>query len=174
MLPHSGAKKSPQSESRGERSGGRKNKKGFDDHSKWGGGEENNRLEAVWKVRIKNAAEVVAIREKSLNRGLIPLAAQRLIKEFGKSQLDWRAILNNFVQEEVCDYSFAPPDRRYDGDFFLPDFDRVRVNDADVALDDMRTARRDNQPDDVFYKFFIAVFWSGHFVKNPLISCFGF
>ena len=92
MLPHSGAKKSPQSESRGERSGGRKNKKGFDDHSKWGGGEENNRLEAVWKVRIKNAAEVVAIREKSLNRGLIPLAAQRLIKEFGKSQLDWRII----------------------------------------------------------------------------------
>lgn len=76
----------------------------------------------MWKVRIKNAAEVVAIREKSLNRGLIPLAAQRLIKEFGKSQLDWRAILNNFVQEEVCDYSFAPPDRRYDGDFFLPDF----------------------------------------------------
>lgn len=122
MLPYSGAKKSPQSKSRGERSGGRKNKKGFDDHSKWGGGEENNRLEAVWKVRIKNAAEVVAIREKSLNRGLIPLAAQRLIKEFGKSQLDWRAILNNFVQEEVCDYSFAPPDRRYDGDFFLPDF----------------------------------------------------
>ena len=122
MLPHSGAKKSPQSKSSGERSGGRKNKKGFDDHSKWGGGEENNRLEAVWKVRIKNAAEVVAIREKSLNRGLIPLAAQRLIKEFGKSQLDWRAILNNFVQEEVCDYSFAPPDRRYGGDFFLPDF----------------------------------------------------
>ena len=54
-------------------------------------------------------------------------------------------------------------------DFFLPDFDRVRVDDADVALNDMRASRRDNQSDDVLDEFFIALFLTGHFVKNPLI-----
>lgn len=117
MLPYSAKKSGSQNISSGGRPRGKKNQKGFDDHSKWGGGEEK-----VWIDRVKNAAAVVSIREKSLCRGLIPLAAQRLIKEFGKPQLNWRSILNNFVQEEVCDYSFAPPDRRYDGDFFLPDF----------------------------------------------------
>ena len=34
-----------------------------------------------------------------------------------------KKILDNFVQERICDYSFAPPDRRFsDTDFFLPDF----------------------------------------------------
>ena len=37
--------------------------------------------------------------------------------------IDWKKILDNFVQERICDYSFAPPDRRFsDTDFFLPDF----------------------------------------------------
>ena len=37
--------------------------------------------------------------------------------------IDWKKILNNFVQERICDYSFAPPDRRFsDFEFFLPDF----------------------------------------------------
>ena len=37
--------------------------------------------------------------------------------------LDWKRILNNFLQERIADYSFAPPDRRFlDTDFFLPDF----------------------------------------------------
>ena len=31
--------------------------------------------------------------------------------------------MNNFVQEEITDYSFTPPDRRFDDNpFFLPDF----------------------------------------------------
>ena len=37
--------------------------------------------------------------------------------------LDWRAILNSFVQTEITDYSFSLPDRRFsDSDFFLPDY----------------------------------------------------
>ena len=37
--------------------------------------------------------------------------------------LDWRSMLDTFVQEEVNDYSFTPPDRRMqDSDFFLPDY----------------------------------------------------
>ena len=31
--------------------------------------------------------------------------------------------MNTFIQEEVCDYSFTPPDRRMqDSEFFLPDY----------------------------------------------------
>lgn len=47
----------------------------------------------------------------------------RLWKQIRRSRLDWRKLLNVFVREELCDYSFTPPDRRFqDGDFFLPDY----------------------------------------------------
>lgn len=48
---------------------------------------------------------------------------ERWWKNIRKSKLDWRRLLNVFVREDLCDYSFTPPDRRsMDGDFFLPDF----------------------------------------------------
>ena len=63
----------------------------------------------------------------------MPLFAKRLLKELKDPQLDWKTILNDFVQEEVCDYSFSPPDRRFgDSPFFLPDF-----NDTDTIVSDI-------------------------------------
>ena len=53
----------------------------------------------------------------------VPDSVKRVIKEKKKSILEWRKILDDFVQEEIMDYSFSPPDRRFsDFDFFLPDF----------------------------------------------------
>lgn len=50
-----------------------------------------------------------------------------------KPQTDWRTILNDFVQQEIVDYSFTPPDRRFDeSPFFLPDF-----NDKDDIVEDI-------------------------------------
>lgn len=47
----------------------------------------------------------------------------RFWKHIRRSRLDWRTLLNVFVREEIYDYSFTPPDRRFmDGDFFLPDY----------------------------------------------------
>lgn len=92
-----------------------------DDHSKWGKGDDEY-LDALWTETLKNAAKAVSIRESSLSRGLVPLAAKRELERLNNPQLDWRLILNNFVREEIVDYSFMPPDRRYEGDFFLPDF----------------------------------------------------
>ena len=41
---------------------------------------------------------------------------------------DWRVLLNDFVQEEVTDYSFLPPDRRFsDSPFMLPDFNETET-----------------------------------------------
>ena len=50
-------------------------------------------------------------------------ALSRAIGKKRKALLDWRKLLIEFLQEEINDYSFSPPDRRYDGSpFFLPDF----------------------------------------------------
>ncbi len=95
----------------------------WDDHSRWGKYEEDDTLRDVWVKRFEDAAEAIEIRDPSNTRGLLPVFAQRILKELKKPQTDWRTILNDFIQEEVVDYSFAPPDRRFDDSpFFLPDF----------------------------------------------------
>lgn len=95
----------------------------WDDHSQWGKYEEDDTLRDVWVKRFEDAAEAIKIRDPSNARGLLPAFAERILKELKKTQTDWRTILNDFIQEEVVDYSFAPPDRRFDDSpFFLPDF----------------------------------------------------
>lgn len=95
----------------------------WDDHSRWGKYEEDDTLRDVWVKRFEDAAEAIKIRDPSNARGLLPAFAERILKGLKKSQTDWRTILNDFVQEEVVDYSFSPPDRRFDDSpFFLPDF----------------------------------------------------
>ncbi|MCR5509621.1 MAG: VWA-like domain-containing protein [Lachnospiraceae bacterium] len=98
--------------------------KGFrDDHSRWPGEEDGNLLENLWVKRFEDACEAIAIRDPDNKRGMLPVFAERLLRELMKPQTDWRTILNEFIQEEVTDYSFNPPDRRFDDSpFFLPDF----------------------------------------------------
>ena len=101
-----------------------------DDHSKWGMEEEDDTLRDVWVKRLSDACEAISIRDPSNKRGILPLFAERLLNELRTPQTDWRMILNDFVQEEIVDYSFTPPDRRFDeSPFFLPDF-----NDKDELL----------------------------------------
>lgn len=95
----------------------------WDDHSRWGMYEEDAALRDVWVKRFEDAAQAIEIRDPSNSRGLLPRFAQRILGELRKPQTDWRTILNDFIQEEVADYSFSPPDRRFDDcPFFLPDF----------------------------------------------------
>lgn len=122
----------------------------FDDHEKWKNTADDNTLREEWQKRIIDAAEAVSIRDPSDERGLIPAFAKRLIEELRKPQTDWRSILNEFVQEEICDYSFSPPDRRFgDSDFFLPDFNEkdetvknilFMIDTSGSMSDDMITA----------------------------------
>ena len=122
----------------------------FDDHEKWKNTADDNTLKEEWQKRIIDAAEAVSIRDPSDQRGLIPAFAKRLIEELRKPQTDWRSILNEFVQEEICDYSFSPPDRRFgDSDFFLPDFNEkdetvknilFMIDTSGSMSDDMITA----------------------------------
>ena len=114
----------------------------WDDHSRWGMYEEDATLRDVWVKRFEDAAEAIAIRDPSNTRGLLPRFAKRILEELTKPQTDWRTILNDFIQEEVVDYSFEPPDRRFDeSPFFLPDFNgkEDRVEDILFMIDTSRS-----------------------------------
>ena len=105
----------------------------WDDHSPWGVIEDDDTIRDVWVKRFKDACEAISVRDPSNTRGLLPMFAERLWEKMRKPQTDWRTILNDFIQEEVTDYSFLPPDRRFDGSpFFLPDF-----NDKEDRVEDI-------------------------------------
>ena len=104
----------------------------FDDHSFWEGDDEIGTGKNTWLGRMIEATDIIASLDEydgvfsgsgGMSRGTTPLAAERLIEKIKNPFLDWRTILNDFVQEEINDYSFAPPDKRMEEcPFFLPDF----------------------------------------------------
>lgn len=98
---------------------------GFDNHNHWQDNSENaDADDEIWRERVMQAAEVAdgSRRVSGQGCGGMPPAMERLVRQLAHPQTDWRTLLNNFVQEEVCDYSFNPPDRRFQDDFILPDF----------------------------------------------------
>lgn len=108
---------------------------GWDDHSRWEFTEDDTTMREVWVKRITDAAEAISIQKASNTRGTLPMFAQRLIDELKKPQTDWRTILNDFLQEEICVYSFSPPDRRFDDSpFYLPDFNGTEISPSDILF----------------------------------------
>lgn len=110
-----------------------------DDHSKWGSGTEDEGAQVmqrdIWRKRLTDACEAISIRDSSIGCGGIPVGAERILKELRQPQTDWRTILQDFVQEEITDYSFTPPDRRMDDNpFFLPDFNEKEDFVADILF----------------------------------------
>jgi predicted metal-dependent peptidase len=109
--------------------------KPLDDHSFWQGDDEISGQKDIWLQRMINATQILGGEDGSCGCGSIPLAAQRLVQEITKPLLDWRTILNDFIQEEICDYSFAPPDKRMeDSPFFLPDFNEKDEKVKDILF----------------------------------------
>lgn len=94
------------------------------------GSNAGNELRQTWKIRAAAAAESLSAIEQSNHNGVdLPNFIKRLIGKMHEPKLDWKKILHNFLQEQICDYSFSPPDRRFaDTGFFLPDF-----NDRDFV-----------------------------------------
>lgn len=109
---------------------GRAVSKSWDDHSRWGKFEEDSVMRDVWVKRFVDTCEAISVRDPSNGRGTLPMFAKRLLEKLTKPQTDWRTILNEFIQEEINDYSFSPPDRRFvDSPFFLPDFNEKGESD---------------------------------------------
>lgn len=85
---------------------------------------DDGELQQEWQGRAAAAANSMASSGGN-SKGFddIPDFVKRMINKMKGPTIDWKKILNNFVQERICDYSFAPPDRRFvDTEFFLPDF----------------------------------------------------
>ena len=94
----------------------------IDSHDKWKKDDECE-LQNKWASYFEDALKIISVTEGSTDCGSLPAFAQRLLKDREKPQVNWKEALHNFIQEEVNDYSFFPPDKRFgDSDFFLPDF----------------------------------------------------
>ena len=90
-----------------------------DSHELWSMEELDEYQEDLLDERILKAAEI----DHMKGCGSVPLGAELYIKNLKHPQIDWREILQSFVQENIVDYSFNPPDKRFsDGDLILPDF----------------------------------------------------
>lgn len=89
-----------------------------------GSSDDGDELRQEWKGRAASAAKSMSeTGSNSKGAGDVPDFAKRMIEKMKEPTIDWKKILNNFVQEQTCDYSFSPPDRRFsDTGFFLPDF----------------------------------------------------
>ena len=125
----SGDKESKNGKATGKATG-RKSPKGWDYHIQDEDADPIKQTE--WVGKIENVVEAIKANERwgSTSVGGVPLLIERYIKEYKNPQVDWITILDEFVQEEIVDYSFSPPDRRFDDSpFFLPDF-----NDTDCTV----------------------------------------
>lgn len=117
----------------------------IDDHSRWAHASQgdpdeffanasSDDLDDVWANRISAAAESMGKRIECTGVGSLPLFVERFLDLLRGGKVDWRTALNDFVQENVCDYGFTPPDKRYEGDFFLPDFNDAEYIPSDILF----------------------------------------
>ena len=83
----------------------------LDDHSKWGNKQtqkDAQQKSQSWEGNLISAAQAAA----SKSAGNVPGFLERLIGKLTKPQKDWRSLLAEFVEPEINDYSFNPPDKR--------------------------------------------------------------
>lgn len=107
--------------------------KQFDDHSQWDKSDvQKDKEEKIseWEGKLADSA--------SKHAGSTPKGINRYVKTILEPKRDWREILHEFLSQEVNDYSFSPPDRRFSDtlsltglQFFLPDYNET----ADAAHD---------------------------------------
>ena len=99
----------------------------IDDHSLWQDKKKDSKpLENEWDHRIYEAAKAIEKQIENSSAGSMPAYIERIIKKITTPQVDWRYILKSFISEEINDYTFLPPDYRYDDfGFFLPSYSDV-------------------------------------------------
>ncbi|NLL75655.1 MAG: hypothetical protein GX235_00160 [Clostridiales bacterium] len=105
-----------------------------------GGGSSSNQsdenektFENTDKNNLRQAIHMLRQETRSNDMGTEEGFVERSWRDKTVKTLDWKSILNHFVQEEVNDYSFTPPDRRMqDSDFFLPDYNVYQETVRDV------------------------------------------
>jgi len=102
------------------------------DHEPWSRAPHDPATEAeaetIWQGRIAEAARAAKI------AGKMPADLERLIKEYLRPRVDWRAALANFVVPARSDYGLRPDRRLWPGTY-VPDLDSEALHDLVVAID---------------------------------------
>lgn len=97
-----------------------------DDHSKWQADDGTAAEDDLWAHRVMAAAESSERMKSGKGNFNLPRFAKNMLEARDKRRLDWRTLLRNFIEEDACDYSFNPPDKRFsETDFFLPDYNET-------------------------------------------------
>ena len=74
-------------------------------------------------------------RESNSDMGTEDAFRERVWQKAVRPGLDWRKLLDDFIQTDVCDYSFTPPDRRFqEGELFLPDYNVLTERPKEVLF----------------------------------------
>ena len=109
--------------------GGNGPQESFDDHTMWPNDGSSNE---EWKQIMVEANEFdkQISKLKGQESSSISKMLEREIEKYKDPQINWREVLQDFLTDEVNDYSFNPPDKRMqDSPFILPDF-----NDRDINI----------------------------------------
>ena len=89
----------------------------WDEHGPWEEIAEGSVEDDLWERRIRAAAMSVG------SRSGIPLGLRRYLREVEAApKTNWKLILQDFIRRDRSDYTFARPDRRYQGDIIMPSF----------------------------------------------------
>ena len=97
-------------------------------HESWS--EEDKKSDAHKRQQqVKWDGNLLSAAEQLKSQGINPGGFARNLAKIKEPQKNWRALLQEFIQEEFNDYSLTPPDKRFaDSDFFLFDFnDTIEV-----------------------------------------------
>lgn len=87
-----------------------------------------------WKGRVVQASQV----SEGKGRGRTPAAIKRMVKDLVEPQKNWKELLAEFVQQEINDYGWNPPNTHHLWrDLYLPDFSEPTdvVRDLVFAID---------------------------------------
>ena len=125
----------------------------FDEHKMWSESNgKNSKREQEINKRIMDAKELHEKHQKINGHGNTPSNIPSIINKLTKPQIDWRVYLQNFIQENIIDYSFTPPDNRFsDSDFIMPSF---------------------SEPDEEIKDILFMVDVSGSMSLQDIITCF--
>ena len=131
----------------------------LDSHKMWENAcaseEERKLLEDEVNKKLLEAFEL----SKQLDSGNVPESIQTMIYELKETKIDWRILINDFVQDEITDYSFAPPDARFTySEFLLPSFsDRDQVVKKILFMVDVSGSMSDKQICECFNEINAAI-----------------
>ncbi len=111
------------------RSGEVRDASAFDEGA--GGFGEETPEESQWRINLAQAAS------RARSMGDLPAGLERWVERLLSPRLDWRQLLNRFIQAAArCDYAWMPPNRRYlHQGLYLPSMRSTDLPEVVVAVD---------------------------------------